>query len=198
MNIQKSKYTITAEKMDKALFALIEQKDIEFITVKDICQKAGVNRSTFYLHYNTIGDLLDECSEFLMHKFSEYFRETNSIKSEDINLLPLEKLNFVTPQYILPYLKFIKDNASFFQVAVKHKSLFSTMKQADRFFSDFFVPVLRRYKFPDVIHNYVLLYYLNGMMAIVDEWIRTDYKESPEKIAQIIVKCVLPYENEKL
>ena len=46
--------------MDEALLALLEKKDLPYITVKEICQQAGVNRSTFYLHYETIGDLLAE------------------------------------------------------------------------------------------------------------------------------------------
>ena len=35
-------------------------KDIEFITVTEITKKAGVNRSTFYLHYENIYELLEE------------------------------------------------------------------------------------------------------------------------------------------
>lgn len=49
--------------MDDALIALLEQKPLEYITVRDICAKAGVSRSTFYLHYETIDDLLSECVE---------------------------------------------------------------------------------------------------------------------------------------
>lgn len=59
MNKSESKYFNTAVKMDKAFLELLEKKDFEFITVKEICAKAEVNRSTFYLHYETIGDLLD-------------------------------------------------------------------------------------------------------------------------------------------
>ncbi|MBQ8872345.1 MAG: helix-turn-helix transcriptional regulator, partial [Clostridia bacterium] len=46
--------------MDEALIRLLEKKNYEFITVKEICTKAGVNRSTFYLHYETMDDLLME------------------------------------------------------------------------------------------------------------------------------------------
>ena len=33
---------------------------VGYITVKEICEKAGVNRSTFYLHYENTTDLLQE------------------------------------------------------------------------------------------------------------------------------------------
>lgn len=51
MNKQESRYAGTASLMDEALLLLLEQKDFDRITVKELCQKAGVNRTTFYLHY---------------------------------------------------------------------------------------------------------------------------------------------------
>lgn len=51
--------------MDKALFALLEEKDFEFITIKEICKKAQVNRSTFYLHYDNTKILSRTMQEFL-------------------------------------------------------------------------------------------------------------------------------------
>ena len=59
MNKHESKYFNTALLFDEALIELLNQKDIEYITVKEICKKAGVNRTTFYLHYETIDDLLN-------------------------------------------------------------------------------------------------------------------------------------------
>ena len=55
--------------MDEAFILLLDKKDYEYITVKEICAKAGVNRSTFYLHYETINDLLEESLEFLIGDF---------------------------------------------------------------------------------------------------------------------------------
>ena len=60
MNRSESKYFYTALCMDEALISLLKEKDLEYITVKEICEKAGVNRSTFYLHYETIADLVNK------------------------------------------------------------------------------------------------------------------------------------------
>ena len=68
MNRSESKYFNTALRMDEALAALLEKKDFEYITVKEICDAAGVNRSTFYLHYENTRDLLDETVVLLSHK----------------------------------------------------------------------------------------------------------------------------------
>lgn len=69
MNKSESKYLNTARLMDEAFILLLDKKDYEYITVKEICAKAGVNRSTFYLHYETINDLLEESLEFLIGDF---------------------------------------------------------------------------------------------------------------------------------
>lgn len=55
--------------MDKAFLELLSQKDFVFITVKEICEKAGVNRSTFYLHYETVADLLSESADYAYEQF---------------------------------------------------------------------------------------------------------------------------------
>lgn len=52
MNKNESKYYNTALLMDEALIQLLEKKEFEYISIKEICEKAGVNRSTFYLHYD--------------------------------------------------------------------------------------------------------------------------------------------------
>lgn len=59
MNRSESRYFATAARMDEAFLTLLAKKDFEYITVKEICEVAEVNRSTFYLHYETMSDLTD-------------------------------------------------------------------------------------------------------------------------------------------
>ena len=73
MNKSESKYFNTALLMNEALLLLLEKKDYEFVTVTELCQKAGVNRTTFYLHYETMDDLLLETIEMVNKKFNDTF-----------------------------------------------------------------------------------------------------------------------------
>lgn len=57
MNRSESKYFNTAIKIDKAFLSLLETKDFAYITIKEVCAAAGVNRSTFYLHYQNTREL---------------------------------------------------------------------------------------------------------------------------------------------
>ena len=83
-----SKYFNTARMMDEALIELLCKKDIQYISVKEICAKAGVNRSTFYLHYETISDLLEETIEHIQAEFQKSFHiEAGDFIEEIDNML---------------------------------------------------------------------------------------------------------------
>ena len=74
MNKSESKYFNTAIKMDKAFLALLEEKDFEYITVKELCKRADVNRSTFYLHYENMTDYSRKALNICMMIFLSYFK----------------------------------------------------------------------------------------------------------------------------
>lgn len=108
MNRNESRYFKTAAKMDEAFLRLIEEKDLEFITVKEICNKAGVNRSTFYLHYETIDDLLSESLEYMNGHFLDFMGQKDSAFIERISQCQKEELYLVTPKYLEKYLEYVK------------------------------------------------------------------------------------------
>ena len=68
--------------MDNFSQMLIEH-DVEDINVKDLCEKAMINRRTFYLHYNSIDDLLYELQEQLSIHFFELTKDYDHIKDSD-------------------------------------------------------------------------------------------------------------------
>ena len=91
MNRSESKYFSTAVKMDKAFLELLEKKDFANITVKEICENAGVNRSTFYLHYETIVDLLDESSQYIINQFIEFMPHDSVGFPEKLHTCPIDE-----------------------------------------------------------------------------------------------------------
>lgn len=79
MNKNETKYLNTARLMDETLIAILEKKSYEYITVKEICEKAEVNRSTFYLHYETMNDLLEEAVDYITSKMHGKFQDSLQI-----------------------------------------------------------------------------------------------------------------------
>ena len=195
LNRSESKYFNTAVKMDEALIELLEKKSFEFITVKEICEKAGVNRSTFYLHYETVGDLLEETTRYMINKFLSYFTDEASEASVNVEDCELNSLNFITEKHLIPYLSFMKDHKRIFLASVNHTKTFGFERVYKRLFEGIFNPILERFDYPEEYRKYVMLFYLNGITAIVTGWLRDDCKMEIEKVADVVSVCILGKNN---
>lgn len=193
MNKSESKYFNTSLLMNQAFIELLNKKDFEFITVKEICEKAGVNRSTFYLHYETINDLLEECLENMTQRFISYFKKNTKEFIEKIRTCPDDELILITPEYLTPYLKYIKENKIIHQVAVKKSLIMNSIERFNSLNKYIFQPIFKRFKIDEKTGNYMIVYYLNGITAVINEWIKNDCKDEIDFIEKIIIKCVRPY-----
>ena len=80
MNKSESKYFNTAVRFDEAFLSLLEKKPFEYITVKELCARADINRATFYAHYDTLAALLEEIE---VEKSRELFETLNKPRGGD-------------------------------------------------------------------------------------------------------------------
>lgn len=189
MNKQKEKYSSTAFLMDEALICLLNEKDYEYITVKEICKKAGVNRSTFYLHYESIDDLLEETLGFINKKFLDYFEDTSDFIT-NINVSSKENLYLINDKYLVPYLNYIKDNKNIFLASFTRRK---TMKSVERYESlEKYVlnPILDKYDVPIKMREYILSFYINGIVALIGTWIKNNCDMPVEEMINIIKICI--------
>ena len=197
MNKSESKYFNTAVKMDEALIELLGKKDFEYITVSEICAKAGVNRSTFYLHYENTRDLLNETIKYLTENFRSCFPDdANRITSRFADC-ELTELNYINAEYLMPFLQYIKENRRVFATALSNTSTFDTELIFERMFENIFKPILNRFNYPAENQEYVIRFYLNGVMAVVALWLKDGCEKSVEEVAGIIRVCIFGAENQK-
>lgn len=190
MNKSQSKYFNTAVKMDDAIIELLNEKPFEYITVSDICKRAGVNRSTFYLHYDHTRDLLSEAMRHLLDDFLSYFSTTPDKLNQLLTQSPPSDLLFISPEYLFPYLTYIRENRRVFLTALSHSDSLDFENIFHRLFRYIFDPILSRFQYPPNSRQYVMRFYLNGIMAIVCEWLKNDCRESTEELTQIIQCCI--------
>lgn len=61
----------TKVKLTKAFFSIYKNKKIESINVKEITDKAGYNRGTFYIYYKSVYDLLKQTETELFNEFQK-------------------------------------------------------------------------------------------------------------------------------
>lgn len=190
MKKSESKYFNTALKMDQAFLELLAEKDFAYITVKEICQRAGVNRSTFYLHYETLGDLLNESVEHAMEGFVRQFDENEDNFFQKLKDCPLEELVFITPRYLFPYLSYIRENRKLFRTMVEQSSALGLEKSYQSLFRHVFDPILERFQVPRGARQYTMMFYIHGIMAVIMQWLQNGCPEGVEEMARIIMENI--------
>ena len=188
MNKNESKYFNTAAIMDEALLQILETKDYEYISVKEVCARAGVNRSTFYLHYESMDDLLNETIEMINNKFYSSFQSrikiTNNILRKD-----KKELIFINETFLVPYLNFILENKKLFLLQYKKPYIFKADKKIEEWNNDLFIPIATSFGIEKNIQNYFIRYFIDGIMAIIICWLENDCKEDINTIIDVIYKC---------
>lgn len=190
MNKSESKYFNTAIKMDKGLIKLLDKKPFDYITVKEICQEAGVNRSTFYLHYENTVELLEEAIEYTNDEFLSYFKDADESFISNMNSKSDDELLLITPSYLKPYLKYIKENKALHSSGVLKSAYMKPNEKIEKMAKHIFYPIMERLKVEENKRDYILAYYTHGVIAIVEQWLKNDCKESIDEICDIIINCV--------
>ena len=186
MKNSKSKYYNTALLMDEALLILLEKKEFEFITVKEICEKAGVNRTTFYLHYESMEDLLIETIEMITKRFYQTFN--NEIL--DINNLNKDELFLINDKYLIPYLNFIKENKKIYKLIHKKPELFNTKESFYKLYNDIFSKILDKYQVETNEQEYIFSFFSFGLVSIIQKWIENNCNDDINIIANIMKNLI--------
>ncbi len=193
MNKFESKYFNTAKKMSDALIILLEQKEFIYITIKDICKIAKVNRSTFYLHYENTYDLLEEVINSLTSSFNEHLGKkdvTQLIKNNNLN-----DLYFIKDEFLIPYLEFIKANKNVYKALKNHPDLFKADKTYEKMFNNVFSPIMSCYGLDIKFHKYLMDFYMHGISAIILDWLKDDCQITIADLSELIKGIITKYDK---
>ena len=98
-------------------------------------------------------------------------------------------------EYLTPYLTFVKDNKSLFRTAVTKSSVLNGADTFAYISKNIIAPILMRFHYPADEIGYVTAFYVNGLIAVVMEWIKNDCREEIPMMIGIIHKVTLPNGN---
>lgn len=157
-----------------AIMDLLKEKgSVDKISVRELCERAELNRSTFYAHYNEPKDLLEELETELLDSTEEHLRKIR------------EENDLGAHKYILSFLKYIKDNDKQFRTLL--------IDSADpnfrtRFMQQSIIMFVENLNItlPKEIEQYVFSYILNGSTGIILQWIRSDYSVDENSVSQLL------------
>lgn len=158
---KRSRKTVSA--IQNTLLQLLCSRRVREIKIVDLCTAADINRTTFYLHYTRIGDVLDELRDEI----------TERICSESD-----ARFDFAVPSDPLPFLKVCT------KVLESYENLGDFVEQsadADMFLTglknEFAKNLFERYKVccgrNSETARYVLRFLVGGVLDSYTEWLKT-------------------------
>lgn len=112
----------TKSKLENALLCILERKLIENISVLELCNKADVNRSTFYVYYNSVEDLFDDMFSKILLDMKKDLQEKNIVSLEE---------------WIKIYLKYAKENKIIFISIHNHSIDYHCIRQMTELITDY-------------------------------------------------------------
>ena len=63
----------TKQRITDSLFEIMRDDSIEHVTVREVCGKAGITRSTFYTHFSNVYDVRDRCEAEISERVEHVF-----------------------------------------------------------------------------------------------------------------------------
>ncbi|MDE5576903.1 MAG: TetR/AcrR family transcriptional regulator [Oscillospiraceae bacterium] len=178
MDIQKEDLRTKRTKalIRKAFEEMICEMDYEQMTVKELTERAMINRKTFYLHYNSLDDLLLEMQNEMAQSFIK--RTQGLERPRDIDKITRE---FFLSQNELGKLgERITCSGSYHYISrrITADIMSQTWKEGDSGFSD---PYLQ---------NIIMTYISQSTLAIYKQWVADKKKIPLDDIIDIAVKLI--------
>ena len=170
--------TITKRMLKDALIEMLREIDIYHISIRELCQRADVNRTTFYKYYGSQFDLLADMEKDMLDFLS------NAITEHAAN--PVRIIEAAC-EYMESHLEFVRliinNNVDplfpqklFSQAAVREAALAKYDDKQD--------PAELEYRFHFIAY---------GAYRVICVWLNKDNREPPQQIARQLI-CFIQME----
>lgn len=164
----------TKRSIRNSFLELIMEKDISKITVKELSEKAEINRKTFYIHYDSVYHVMEELENEIIQKLQKILDEYDYFNNpSNINLLFLALNNIVSEDY-----KFYKRilNSTYYSFLVNKVKIY---------FKDM---LIKQYSTNSALDKQVLSLYAEyistGVISMYVEWIQDKTLLSLEEMSK--------------
>lgn len=160
--------------LGQGLLELMKEKPIGKITVTDICRAADVNRNTFYTHYASPYDLLSQIQDELFLKISRSVERISGTET--------------MPGLLAEICRAIADNGELCKIVVSERGDKAFLGRVLNIARAQSIAAWERGKKSASRFELEMMYLFsaNGSIAVIEEWLRSDLKQTPEQVAAFI------------
>lgn len=169
---------LSKQLLRQSLIELLNEKSIHKVSVREICEKAQVNRSTFYKYYGSQYDLFRDMEEEIIHHVNDHLRAEPSTMTGDLS-------------QITKLITFVSENADLCKIIINHN--------IDPQFPEALVnlPSLRQWidnrfraEYNQTEMEYVYGLVVNGGFSIIRMWLNKEDPEPPDVIAEVLRRTI--------
>lgn len=164
--------TLTKRLVQEAMLELLKSRSIQNITVRELCDVAGINRTTFYNHYDGVYEVLSEIEEHFLNQLSEQ----DKISSEQGSL----------EQHIESLCQQLKQNRDIALLLLANNAdpNFSTKLIKVQEYSTVWQKAIRTY--PTEERELLLSFVSGGAYTMVLRWLENGCRQSPKQLASLV------------
>lgn len=171
---QDHRVRITKMLLQESLIKLLRDKPIAKITVREVCEQAGINRATFYAHYHDLDDLNKEIERGLAKAVTDAIFSMPGTASIE--------------RFCGEICRIIVENRGWCEVVFGENG---DPELPVRIIENLRVDCIATWSrdYPNVPQSHLESLYTfaaNGSLAVVSQWVQSGMKQSPEDVAAFI------------
>lgn len=169
----------TRKQLREGLARLLEKKSIRDIKVKELVEEVDINRSTFYLHYSDIYDMLEKIEEELFQEIQDAM-QAHPISADERSRA-----------FICEMFQIMEDNRAICKALCGPNGDMAFVARMEEVVGSQAVQVIEPlFKIEKKQLRYSYAYCLNGCVGLIKVWLLEDGKETPEQMANIMYTMV--------
>lgn len=178
MNQKKNKhFQETDERIQKVLLDIVNEQKSP--TVAEICRRAAINRTTFYLHYTDIIDLLKNMQASIFKSFTESIEEDD----KDVRLMSFRSYEL--------FAQHVQKNKDFYRLYFKTNTSFPLKDGYDLMWETILLPYFHEHGIYDEdIMRLRFVCFQAGFTITLGKWVEQNCNISCEEIAEILCNCI--------
>lgn len=167
---------LTKRMLKNALIELLKEKDLYHISIRELCERADVNRTTFYKYYGSQFDLLTDMEGDIIAFINKTVTKNQANIETTIQIL----------------CKYLESNLEFARLLINNnidpsfpEKLFSLDTIKESFIKNCFG------KYDAIEMEYLFNFITYGAFRIICMWLNREERESPEKLAAMIKRITV-------
>lgn len=165
---------LTKQIIRDSLVSLMKEYPIPRISVKMLCERAGIHRSTFYAHYADVYDLLAQIQREVISEVSAHISDSAFSEHTKLTVQALEQI-----------LLYAKNNTALFEALLGENGDFAFQREVMLLAQQKIVHDLQHMKHLDPgVSDYLQYFVVNGALSVIHRWLAGGTKESVAEMAE--------------